>query len=84
MTSSNALIGGSLMIRYHWPSGLKHLVVLPQLSERASLYLLLLSFLLQVRRGKCLVACGLSGRLNCLFFHEVKVKHLTFKVKPGY
>lgn len=39
MTSPNALIGGSLMIRYHRPSGLKHLVVLPQLSERASLCL---------------------------------------------
>lgn len=44
MTLANALIGGSLMIRYRWPLGLKHLVVLLQLSERASLYLLLLSF----------------------------------------
>lgn len=41
MTSPNALIGGSLMIRYRWPSGLKRLVVLLQRSERASLYLLL-------------------------------------------
>lgn len=44
MASPNALIGGSLMIGYHRPSGLKHLVVLLQLGERASLYLLLLSF----------------------------------------
>lgn len=71
MTSPNALIGGSLMIGYHWPSGLKHLVVLLQLSERAGLYLLLLRFS-QVRREKCLVACGLSGPLNCVFSMKSK------------
>lgn len=48
MTSPDAVIGGSLMIRYHWPSGLKHLVVSLQLSERAGLYLLLLGFIFRV------------------------------------
>lgn len=53
MTLTNALIGGSLMIRYRRPSGLKHLVVLLQLGERASLYLLLLRFFLN-KEGKML------------------------------
>lgn len=44
MTSPNVLIGGSFMIRYHWPSRLKHLVVLVQLVERGSLYLWLVRF----------------------------------------
>lgn len=52
MTSPNALIGGSLMIRYHRPSGLKHLVVLLQLGERASLYLLPLRFFFFKLGGK--------------------------------
>lgn len=41
MTSPNALIGGSLMIKYHWPLGLKRLLVMLQLSERAGLCLFL-------------------------------------------
>lgn len=77
MTSPNALIGGSLMIRYHWPSGLKRLVVLLQLGERARLYLLLLRFF-QVSREKMLGSMWSVGFSELSFFHEVKVKHLTF------
>lgn len=74
MTSSNALIGGSLMIRYHLPSGLKHLVVLLQLSERASLCLK--HFF--KKGGKMLGSMWSVGSSELSFFHEVKIKHLTF------
>lgn len=67
MTSPNALIGGSLMIRYHWPSGLKHLVVLLQLGERASLYLLLFKIFLS-KEGKMFGSMWSVGASELSFF----------------